>query len=180
MAVGLTAMLSAAVLGANAADRVFVVTSDPASGTGSSTVFDLEAPWAASVDVEPTGINTTVGHFVGRLYVVHPQTGDVQVIDPSSYDTVLTFSVGATSAPHDIQVVDAGMAYVSRNAGQPSLRGRSGNRGSPGHGGPWWPGGFRRRSRHVDDGVGRSTLVRADPASRRRPPPGLALLSRGR
>lgn len=115
-AVGLTAMISAAVLGANAADRVFVVTSDPASGTGSSTVFDLEAPWAASVDVEPTGVNTIVRHFFGLLYVVHPQTGEVQVIDPSSYDTVLTFSVGATSAPHDIQIVDAGRAYVSRNA----------------------------------------------------------------
>lgn len=114
--VGLIALSVAAVFRVNASDRVFVVTSDPAGGAGSSTAFDLEAPWAASVDVEPTGVGTIVRHFFGRLYVVHPQTGDIQVIDPSSYDTVLTFSVGATSAPHDILVVGAGKAYVSRHA----------------------------------------------------------------
>ncbi|MCP3978549.1 MAG: hypothetical protein GY716_04330 [bacterium] len=116
MVAGLAAVLAAAVLGAHASDRVFVVTSDPPGGSGSSTVFDLDAPWAASVDVEPTGFNTVVRRFFGRLYVVHPQTGEVQVIDPSTLDTVLTFSVGAGSAPRDILVVDAGSAYVSRSA----------------------------------------------------------------
>ncbi len=97
-------------------DHVFVVTSDLPSESGNCVAFDIESPWDSSVDLETTGFETIVRHFFGLHYVVHPHTGDVQVIDPATFDTVVTFSVGAGSNPQDILVVASDRAYVTRHA----------------------------------------------------------------
>ena len=44
----------------------------------------------------------TVRHFFGRHYVVNRTLGTVQVIDPETFRTLLTFSVGALKSTIDL------------------------------------------------------------------------------
>jgi hypothetical protein len=97
-------------------DHVFVVTTDTVNRTGSCAAFDIERPWAGATDLEPIGPWAIVRHFFGRHYVVNRTTGTIQVIDPDTFTTLLAFSVGIGSNPHDILVVDRRTAYVSRHA----------------------------------------------------------------
>ncbi len=99
-------------------DHVFVVTSDLFTSTGNSAAFDIDSPWSGATGLEPTSTDTIVRHFFGRHYVVHRLFGEIQVIDPNTFATVTQFSVGATSNPRDIVVVDHDSAYVSRHASQ--------------------------------------------------------------
>lgn len=92
--------------------HVFVVTSD--LDGGSSDVLDAVAPWSASHDVEPVGRDAIARHFYGLHYVVNRSAGTIQVIDPDTFDTVRTLTVGANSKPQDILVVAPDRAYVSR------------------------------------------------------------------
>jgi len=116
MVAGMMALGASTSVGAVFADHVFVATSDPPKSTGSCAAFDIEAPWDAAVGLEATAPDTIARHFFGLHYVVHRRSGEIQVIDPQSFDTVLTFSVGADSNPHDIVVVATDSAYVSRHA----------------------------------------------------------------
>ena len=93
-------------------DHVFVLTSD--GTTGQSASVSIDAPWPAALDVEPVGPTATVRHFFGRHYVVNRDAATVQVIDPATFATLRSFSVGAATSPRDIVVVDARTAYVSR------------------------------------------------------------------
>ncbi len=81
---------------------------------GDLAALGLTPPFAAAVDLEPAGVDATVRHFFGRHYVVSPATGRIQVVDPATFDTILQFSVGRDSEPHDILVVDPSTAYVTR------------------------------------------------------------------
>ena len=92
--------------------HLYVATSNGLSG--SSDVLDISAPWTATLDVEAIGPNVTVRYFYGRHYVVDQFAGTIQVIDAGTLDTILTFSVGSSSAPHDILVVAPTRAYVTR------------------------------------------------------------------
>lgn len=87
---------------------------DPGAPAGNSAVLQLTAPWAVTRDVEPVGGDPVVRHFLGLTYVINRGSGTVQVIDPSTFGTIRTFSVGAGSNPQDILVVDARTAYVTR------------------------------------------------------------------
>lgn len=95
-------------------DHVFVVTgiADP----GACAALGIYPPWNATLDLERVGRNPIVRHFGGLHYVVNGSPDDnIQVIQPETFETVLQFSVGAGSNPHDILVVDEGAAYVSRH-----------------------------------------------------------------
>jgi hypothetical protein len=93
-------------------DHLFAVTSD--NERGDCAALELETPWTPATQLEAIGVEAHVRHFYGRHYVVNPAAGTVQVIDPETFDTVLTISVGMGSTPHDILVVDPRTAYVSR------------------------------------------------------------------
>ena len=97
---------------ASFAPHVFVVTSD--TREGNTAVLGLAPPWPATPAVEPIGAQAIVRHFFGKHYVVNRDLGTVQVIDPATFDTALTFSVGASSTPHDIAVIGSHKAYVTR------------------------------------------------------------------
>jgi hypothetical protein len=92
--------------------HVYVVTSDPNSG--STDALETVSPWKATHDVEAVSPDTVVRHFYGLHYAVNRPDGTIQVIDPATFDTILTFSVGANSTPHDILVVAPDRAYVTR------------------------------------------------------------------
>ena len=92
--------------------HLFVVTADLMRG--SSTAIRLESPWVATRDVESVGTLPIVRHFFGKHYVVSSTLGTIQVIDPATFDTITTFSVGEFSRPQDILLVDPQTAYVSR------------------------------------------------------------------
>ncbi len=98
--------------GATAEPHLFVVTGDLLRSD--SAALDLDPPWTARVDLEPAGAQAIVRHFFGRHYVVSESADTIQVIDPATFDTILTFSAGAGSRPQDIALVDPGTAYVSR------------------------------------------------------------------
>jgi hypothetical protein len=91
--------------------HVFVVTSDGSAGGAASMTID--APWTVATDLEPVGANPLVRHFFGRHYVVNRDAGTIQVIDPTSFETLIRFAVGGS--PQDIAVVGARQAYVSRS-----------------------------------------------------------------
>jgi hypothetical protein len=90
--------------------HVFVVTSDHQDG--GAAAMTIEAPWTVAPNLEPVGANPLVRHFFGRHYVVNRDVGTIQVIDPTSFETLTTLDVGGL--PQDILVVGARQAYVSR------------------------------------------------------------------
>jgi hypothetical protein len=96
------------------APHLYVVTSDSMGAT--SDALALVAPWTAVQNVEPVAREATVRHFFGLHYVVSRIDGTVQVVNPGTFETLHTFSVGARSEPHDICVVAPDKAYVSRQA----------------------------------------------------------------
>ncbi len=111
--VACSALLGVAPAAQAAVDpHLFVVTADLMRG--SSTAIRLESPWVATRDVEPVGTLPIVRHFFGRHYVVDSASGMIQVIDPETFDTITTFSVGPFSRPQDILLIDPQTAYVSR------------------------------------------------------------------
>ena len=93
-------------------DHVFVLTRQ--DGAGSCAVLELEAPWSATTGVEPISLDAVVRHFFGRHYVVNDPSGTIQVIDPETFDTLAEVSVGESSRPQDILLVEPDTAYVSR------------------------------------------------------------------
>ena len=90
--------------------HVFVVTRDGQIGGAAS--MTIEKPWTVAPDLEPVGVDPLVRHFFGRHYVVNREAGTIQVIDPTSFETLITLEVGGS--PQDIAVVGARQAYVSR------------------------------------------------------------------
>ena len=81
---------------------------------GSTAALELDSPWSADVDLEFVGTQAVVRHYFGNHYVVNSAAGTIQVIDPVTFETTLTFSVGTGSNPHDIVLIDSATAYVSR------------------------------------------------------------------
>ena len=95
--------------------HVFVVASDfPAAATGSAAAIAIDPPWNASPAVKPVGADPIVRHFGGLHYVVNRDQGSVQVVDPRSLETLITFDTGAGTLPQDILVVAPDTAWVSR------------------------------------------------------------------
>jgi hypothetical protein len=92
--------------------HVYVITADPSSGN--SDALETVFPWTASQNVEPVSRDAAVRFFYGLHYVVNRSDATIQVIDPDSFETIRTISVGATSMPHDILVVAPDRAYVTR------------------------------------------------------------------
>ena len=92
--------------------HLFVLTSNILRGN--SAALELDPPWMVDPDLEAVGARAVVRYFFGRHYVVNDSSGDIQVIDPATFDTVLRFSVGPDSRPQDILVIDPQTAYVSR------------------------------------------------------------------
>ncbi|HMB70913.1 MAG TPA: hypothetical protein VKU85_16480 [bacterium] len=94
-------------------DHVFVVTGDGFS-PGNCAALDVTSPWSSSVNLEPVGTSPAVRHFLDLHWIVdRSPAGSIQVVDPSTFDTVLSFDVGGT--PQDILVADAGSAWVTRS-----------------------------------------------------------------
>jgi hypothetical protein len=119
-ALGLTLLLAATPSPAGVfEDHLFVLTSGERGGAsalaGDCAAVDLLPPWKVSADLEAVGPHAIVRHFDGLHYVVNRSPDDnVQVIDPSTYDTIREFSTGAGSNPQDILVTGPRTAYVSR------------------------------------------------------------------
>ncbi len=98
--------------GAAGEPHLFVVSWNLLRGT--TAALELESPWSADLDLEFVGTRAVVRHYFGNHYVVNSAAGEIQVIDPATFETTLTFSVGIGSNPHDIVLVDSATAYVSR------------------------------------------------------------------
>lgn len=82
--------------------------------TGSLSAVDLPAR-TNHCDVASPGSDAALRYYNGRLYVVNRFGGDnVQVVNPSTYGTVIQFSVGNGSNPHDIAFASPTKAYVTR------------------------------------------------------------------
>lgn len=94
--------------------HLFVVTTDY-SVSGNTVAMALEAPFSAVTNLEPVGADPVVRYANGRHYVVNRFLADnIQVIDANDFRTRAEFSVGPTTNPHDILVLDDTRAYVSR------------------------------------------------------------------
>ncbi len=92
--------------------HVFVVTVSSDGSIGGAASITIEKPWTVAPDLERVGVDPLVRHFFGRHYVVNREAGTIQVIDPTSFETLTTLEVGGL--PQDIAVVGARQAYVSR------------------------------------------------------------------
>ncbi|MEZ4648517.1 MAG: FlgD immunoglobulin-like domain containing protein [Candidatus Eisenbacteria bacterium] len=94
------------------ADRLFVLTTDYA--TGSSSTVGLLSPWNTQLDVEPVGADPVARYAFGLLYVVNRLGGDnLQVIDPATNATLHQHSVGSGANPQDVSVLSPTRAYLS-------------------------------------------------------------------
>lgn len=97
-------------------DYVFVVGSDY-SVSGTCSTVEALPPWAAQTGVAGVHSDAVARQHDRLIYVVNRLYGDnIQVIDPDGgFATVLQFSAGAGSDPHDIVFVSSERAYVPRS-----------------------------------------------------------------
>lgn len=95
--------------------RLLVVVTDWA--TGSLSVVDADSSLSIRTDLASIHGDAVARVHEGLVYVVNRLGGDnIQVCDPAvGFETVLQFSVGSGSNPHDIAFIAADRAYVSRN-----------------------------------------------------------------
>ena len=93
-----------------------VVTTTAYGISGNVTDVGIATPWTAHKNVSTTASDAVIRYYSGKFYVVNRFGGDnIQVLDPSNnFNTVLQFSVGPGSNPHDIAFVSPTKAYVSR------------------------------------------------------------------
>lgn len=92
----------------------FVTTTD--FQTGSSSAIAADSNRTTVVNVAAVHSDAVARYFDGLVYVVNRFGGDnIQILDPTNgFVTVRQFSVGNGSDPHDIAVVSATKAYVTR------------------------------------------------------------------
>ncbi|HTR96970.1 MAG TPA: FlgD immunoglobulin-like domain containing protein [Candidatus Acidoferrales bacterium] len=108
----LTLLLASGSVAAAAETRAFLFQTDYTTGSLSTSTLSPRTP---SCDVASVNNDASMRYYGGRLYVVNRFGGDnVQVIDPATGGTLLQFSVGNGSNPHDIAFASATHAYVSR------------------------------------------------------------------
>jgi DNA-binding beta-propeller fold protein YncE len=94
--------------------RAVVVTTD--FETGELATVGVAAPHAVGHPTAPIHSDAVVRTAGGRVYVVNRFLGDnLQVLDPArGLATVLQCSSGPGSNPHDVALVDAHKAYLTR------------------------------------------------------------------
>lgn len=99
---------------AGATDFAFVTTTDYI--TGNASILWLTEPITVDCNVRALHSDAVARYFDGYVYVVNRFLGDnIQILDPQNgFSTVKQFSVGAGSDPHDIAVLGANKAYVTR------------------------------------------------------------------
>ena len=92
----------------------FVTTTD--FQVGSSSVVWIGDAYTVEKDVAAIHSDAVARYFGGLIYVVNRLGGDnIQILDPAhGFSTINQFSVGNGSDPHDIAVVSATKAYVTR------------------------------------------------------------------
>ena len=97
-----------------AGDFAFVTTTDFI--TGSSSVIQLDGSYTTQQNAAALHSDAVARCFSGLVYVVNRFGADnIQILDPeSAYSTLGQFTVGVSSDPHDINVIDATRAYVTR------------------------------------------------------------------
>ncbi len=85
--------------------------------SGRVSVVDVIPPWSVDDPVANIHSDADARYHDGLVYVINHLYGDnIQVLDPSQdFATILQFSVGPGSNPHDIAFVSESRAYVSRN-----------------------------------------------------------------
>ena len=105
-----------------AAEPKVIVTTERTQVVGGVDAIDVDSPWAIATDVASTASDATVRVFYDRIYLVSPSSATVQVIDPDTYGTLTSYSVGVGTEPHDILVVSPTVAYVSRHASTSILK----------------------------------------------------------
>jgi len=104
----------ASASGAPLCDYVFATTSDY-TVSGTCSTVEVLPTWASETGVAPAHSDAVARRHGELLYVVNRLYGDnIQVIDPADFSTVLQFSVGPGSDPHDIVFVSDERAYVPR------------------------------------------------------------------
>ncbi len=94
--------------------RAFVYTTDFSSGTIADIQFG--PPRIVSSNLATVASDAVLRYFDGYLYVVNRFGFDnIQILDPANnFATVLQFSVGNGSNPHDMELVSPTKAYVAR------------------------------------------------------------------
>jgi hypothetical protein len=85
--------------------------------SGRVSVADVVPPWSVDDPVATIHSDADARYHDGLVYVINHLYGDnIQVLDPSQdFATILQFSVGPGSNPHDMAFVSESRAYVSRN-----------------------------------------------------------------
>ncbi len=85
-------------------DHAFIVTGDTFS-PGNCAALELDSPWTSSTSLEPVGALPAVRHFLGLHWVVDRSPGgEIQAIDPATFDTVVRFTVGGSRATSSSRV----------------------------------------------------------------------------
>ncbi len=79
-------------------------------------MVELDGAYSTQTNVAGVHSDAVSRYFSGLIYVVNRFGGDnIQILDPEdNFSTVLQFTVGTFSDPHDIFVVDNTKAYVTR------------------------------------------------------------------
>jgi len=92
----------------------FIITSD--YSTGSASTISLDGSYHVEKDVASVHSDAVSRYHDGLIYVVNREGADnIQILDPAGgFSTVKQFSVGSSSNPTDIIVIDDTKAYVTR------------------------------------------------------------------
>jgi hypothetical protein len=94
-------------------DHLFAVTTNGANA-GNCASLELNSPWTATTNLEPTSARPSVRHFAGLHYVVNGSPAhDLQIIDPETFETIRKIQFASAPDPQDVLVLGDGTAYVS-------------------------------------------------------------------
>jgi hypothetical protein len=95
-------------------DFAFFTTTD--FTTGNCSVIELDGSYTVRKNLQPICADAVARYYDGLIYVVNRDGCDnIQVLDPEDdFDTVLQFTTGNGSDPHDIAFVSSTKAYVTR------------------------------------------------------------------
>jgi hypothetical protein len=93
----------------------FITTTDYV--TGSSSTISLDGSYTVEQDVAGIHSDAVARYYDGLIYVVNREGADnIQILNPDdNFSTVRQFSVGNSSNPTDIAIINATKAYVTRN-----------------------------------------------------------------
>lgn len=103
--------------------RLLITNQNPDIESGSLASMCAGDPWEANVALASLGASDhTIRVFDGMAYVVHHGSGLIAAFDVDTAQPLAEFNLGPDAQPHDIAVIDAQHAYVTRHAAMHLLR----------------------------------------------------------